>query len=155
MALRNIVKYGDEVLEKKAREVTSFDDKLSQLIDDMIETLHHADGAGLAANQVGVLKRVCIIDVGDGVIELINPEIIYKRGRQETGEGCLSFPGEYGITRRPKVVKVKAQNRKGETFILKAEDLKAKAICHEVDHLDGILFKQYVIRDIKESDLEG
>lgn len=155
MALRNIVKYGDEVLEKKAREVTSFDDKLSQLIDDMIETLHHADGAGLAANQVGVLKRVCIIDVGDGVIELINPEIIYKRGRQETAEGCLSFPGEYGITRRPKVVKVKAQNRKGETFILKAEDLKAKAICHEVDHLDGILFKQYVIRDIKESDLEG
>mgnify|MGYP000288894653 FL=1 len=155
MALRNIVKYGDEVLEKKAREVTSFDDKLAQLIDDMIETLHHADGAGLAANQVGVLKRVCIIDVGDGVIELINPEIIYKRGRQETAEGCLSFPGEYGITRRPKVVKVKAQNRKGETFILKAEDLKAKAICHEVDHLDGILFKQYVIRDIKESDLEG
>lgn len=155
MALRNIVKYGDEVLEKKAREVTSFDDKLSQLIDDMIETLHHADGAGLAANQVGVLKRVCIIDVGDGVIELINPEIIYKRGRQETVEGCLSFPGEYGITRRPKVVKVKAQNRKGETFILKTEDLKAKAICHEVDHLDGILFKQYVIRDIKESDLEG
>lgn len=152
MALRNIVKYGDDVLKKHAREVTAFDDKLAQLIDDMIETLHHAEGAGLAANQVGILKRVCIVDVGDGVIELVNPEIIMEKGRQETVEGCLSFPGEYGITRRPRTVKVKAQNRRGEIFILKADDLKAKAICHEVDHLDGVLFKEHVIRELKESD---
>ncbi len=146
MAIRNIVKRGDPVLGAVCRPVTVFDDRLIVLLDDMKETLKEADGAGLAAPQVGVLKRVCLVDVGDGLIELINPEIIEAKGKQEEAEGCLSCPGIYGVTRRPMKVTVKAQDRNGKEFTVSGEGLKARAFCHEIDHLDGKLFTQSVIR---------
>ncbi len=142
MAMRNIVKLGDPTLKKHSRVVENFDDRLSQLIDDMKETMYAAQGCGLAAVQVGVLKRVVVIDVGDGFIELVNPEIIYREGEQCEEEGCLSIPGECGVTLRPAVVKVKAQDRNGQWRVLKGEGLKARCFCHEIDHLDGILFTQ-------------
>ncbi len=141
MALRNIVKYGDPVLRKKSRVVDKFDSKLATLIDDMIQTMRNADGVGLAAVQVGVLKRVVVIDVGEGVMELVNPEIIeVSEEVQVTPEGCLSLPGQSGTTSRPMTVKVKAQDRNGKWYIHKGSELKAKAFCHEIDHLDGILY---------------
>ena len=146
MALRNILKDGDPALRKICRPVTEFDEKLAQLLDDLGETLHHTDGVGLAAPQVGVLRRVFIMDFGDGIIEAVNPEIVSTKGMQEGPEGCLSFPGEYGIVRRPQKAKLKAQDRHGKWFTLTGEDLVARCICHENDHLDGILFKQHVIR---------
>ena len=146
MALRNILKDGDPALRKVCRPVTEFDEKLAQLLDDLGETLHHTDGVGLAAPQVGVLRRVFIMDFGDGIIEAVNPEIVSTKGMQEGPEGCLSFPGEYGIVRRPQKAKLKAQDRHGKWFTLTGEDLVARCICHENDHLDGIVFKQHVIR---------
>ena len=146
MALRNILKYGDPARRKICRPVTEFDEKLAQLLDDLGETLHHTDGVGLAAPQVGVLRRVFIMDFGDGIIEAVNPEIVSTKGMQEGPEGCLSFPGEYGIVRRPQKAKLKAQDRHGKWFTLTGEDLVARCICHENDHLDGIVFKQHVIR---------
>lgn len=146
MALRNILKEGDDTLAKVCRPVTTFDEHLWQLLDDMAETLARADGVGLAAPQVGVLRRLFIMDFGEGVIEAINPEIVAEKGVQEDQEGCLSCPGEYGITRRPKKVKLKAQDRHGKWFYMNGEDLVARCICHENDHLDGILFKKRVIR---------
>lgn len=155
MALRNIVKEGDEVLTKKCRPVEKFDDRLASLLDDMYETMMAGNGVGLAAPQVGMLRRAFVIDIGEGKLEFVNPEIIKTSGRQETGEGCLSCPGEYGITVRPRFVTVKAQDRNGKEFIMDASDLLAKAICHENDHLDGILFKAHVIRMLDEDELEG
>lgn len=155
MALRNIVKEGDEVLTKKCRPVEKFDDRLASLLDDMYETMMAGNGVGLAAPQVGMLRRVFVIDIGEGKLEFVNPEIIKTSGRQETGEGCLSCPGEYGITVRPRFVTVKAQDRNGKEFTMEASDLLAKAICHENDHLDGILFKAHVIRMLDEDELEG
>ena len=146
MALRNIVKEGDPILRKVSRSVLQFDEKLSILIDDMIDTMLDADGCGLAAPQVGILRRVCIVDVGDGIIELVNPVIVEESGVQEESEGCLSCPGEYGITRRPMKVTVRAQDRRGNTFTVSGEGLKARAFCHEIDHLNGILYKDKVIR---------
>ena len=146
MAIRNIVIEGDPLLKKTSREVETFDSRLHILLDDMAETMARADGCGLAAVQVGVLRRVCIIDVGEGVIELINPEIVAKSGRQEDVEGCLSCPGEYGVTVRPARVTVKAMDRYGKPIKVMGEGLKARALCHEIDHLDGVLFKQHVIR---------
>ena len=146
MALRNILKDGDPALRKICRPVTEFDEKLAQLLDDLGETLHHTDGVGLAAPQVGVLRRGFIMDFGDGIIEAVNPEIVSTKGMQEGPEGCLSFPGEYGIVRRPQKAKLKAQDRHGKWFTLTGEDLVARCICHENDHLDGIVFKQHVIR---------
>lgn len=144
MALRNIVKIGDPVLKKTSRKVEKFDDKLAQLIDDMKETMYFAQGVGLAAVQVGVLKRVVIIDIGDGFIELVNPEIVEEsEERQYEIEGCLSLPGENVYTSRPMKVTVKGQDRNGKWQVLKGMGLKARALCHELDHLDGI-----VIRDI-------
>lgn len=145
MAIRNIVKDGDEVLAKKCRVVTDFDDRLAQLLDDMADTLIEADGCGLAAPQVGILKRICLVDVGDGLIELINPEIIKASGSQKEIEGCLSCPGVWGYTKRPMKVTVKAQDRNGNAFTVSGEGLKARAFCHEIDHLDGILFKEKVV----------
>ena len=153
MAVRNIIKDGDETLLKKSRAVEQFDERLWTLLDDMLETMRAAEGVGLAAVQVGVLRRVCIVDIGDGLIELINPEIIAADGVQEDVEGCLSYPNQWAITRRPRAVKVKAQNRRGKKFIIKGEDLKARALCHEIDHLDGIVFKAHVIRELDESEL--
>ena len=155
MAIRYIVKEGDEVLTKKCRPVEKFDDRLASLLDDMYETMVAGNGVGLAAPQVGMLRRAFVIDIGEGKLEFVNPEIIKTSGRQETGEGCLSCPGEYGITIRPKFVTVKAQDRNGKEFTMDASDLLAKAICHENDHLDGILFKAHVIRILDEDELEG
>ena len=140
MAIRNIVKVGDPVLKKTSREVVKFDDRLFTLLDDMKETMYKADGVGLAAVQVGVLKRVVVIDCGDGYLELINPEITHREGEQVEMEGCLSLPGEYANTIRPEKVKVKAQNREGKWCLYSGEGLKARCFCHEIDHLDGFVF---------------
>lgn len=147
MALRNIVTKEDAILLKKSRIVEKFDQRLFTLLDDMKETMEHANGVGLAAVQVGVLKRAVVIDVGDGLIELINPEITKKEGEQRESEGCLSFPGEYGVTLRPEKVQVKAQDRNGKWHIYTGEGLKARAFCHEIDHLDGIVFTAHLIKE--------
>ena len=149
MAIRNIVKEGDPVLTKVCRPVEKFDERLHLLLDDMYETMQAGEGVGLAAPQVGILRRMFVIDIGDGLLEFINPRIIKTSGVQESSEGCLSCPGEFGITRRPMYVTVEAYNREGDRFTLNAEGLLAKAICHENDHLDGILFKEHVIRDVE------
>lgn len=146
MAVRNIVEKGDPILRKISRSVLNFDEKLATLIDDMIETMHNADGVGLAAPQVGILRRICVIDVGDGPIELVNPVIVKEEGEQVGSEGCLSVPGQSGIVKRPMKVTVKAQDRKGNTFEISGEELLARAFCHEIDHLNGILYVDKVIR---------
>lgn len=145
MAIRNIVKEGDPVLRKVCRSVLAFDDKLATLLDDMKETMYMAEGVGLAAPQVGILRRICVIDVGEGPIELINPVIIEESGVQEGSEGCLSCPGESGIVKRAMNVTVKAQDRNGKTFEISGEGLLARAFQHEIDHLNGILYKDKVI----------
>lgn len=150
MALRNVVKVGDPVLTKKCRIIEKFDDKLSDLIDDMLETMYDANGVGLAAPQVGLLKRVVVIDVGDGPMELVNPEITLTEGEQREQEGCLSLPGKYGTTVRPYKVQVKAQDRNGKWQVFTGTDLKARAFCHELDHLDGVLFTSKVIGKLEE-----
>lgn len=146
MAIRNIRINGDEVLRKKCKKVDKVDRRLLILIDDMIETMYDADGVGLAAPQVGILKRLFIIDVYDGAgpIVFINPEILEVSGSQIGDEGCLSVPGETADIERPNYVKIKATNEKGEEFILEGEELLARAICHEVEHLDGILFIDHI-----------
>ena len=146
MALRNIRKLGDDILRKKCRPVTEFNERLFELLDDMAETMYKADGCGLAASQIGILRRVCIIDVGEGIIELINPVIIDQSGVQYEEEGCLSFPGEFGKTKRPMHVKVRAQDRNGNNFIVEGSGLKARALCHEIDHLDGVVYKDRLIK---------
>ncbi len=140
MAIRNILKYGDPTLRKISRSVLKFDERLAQTLDDMKDTMYKADGCGLAAPQIGILRRYCIIDVGDGVIELVNPVIIDNEGEQLEDEGCLSIPGNYQTTKRPMKVTVRAQDRFGNTFTVSGEGLKARALCHEIDHLDGVLF---------------
>ena len=143
MAIRNIVKFGDEVLEKECRRVDRFDGRLRQLLDDLRETLEKAQGAGLAAPQVGVLRQVCVVDVGDGPIELVNPEIVEREGEQTGWEGCLSDPDEWGLVTRPQKVVVKAQDSQGNFFQVTGEDLCARAFCHEIDHLHGVLFTSH------------
>ena len=140
MAIRNIVKVGDDVLRKICRTQMTFDQKLWSLLDDMAETMYKAEGVGLAAPQVGILRRVCVVDVGDGLIELINPVITEKSGSQKGNEGCLSVPDRFEEVTRPNKVTVKAQNRMGENIEIKAEGFLARAFCHEIDHLDGILY---------------
>lgn len=144
MAIRNIVTNDKEgaFLAKKCRPVEKFDQRLAAFLDDMAETLHAADGVGLAAIQVGVLRRVVVIDIGDGkgVRELVNPVIVEQSGEQESMEGCLSIPGQWGIVKRPAHVKVRAQDRHGKAFEYEGEGLLATSSCHEIDHLDGILF---------------
>ena len=156
MALRQIVTEGDDVLTKKCRPVEKFDSRLEMIIDDMIETLHHANGVGLAAPQIGILRRVVVIEVDpeQGVIELINPEIIETSGKQVGLEGCLSLPGKWGIAARPLRVTVKAQNRKGEEFTISGEHLLARAFCHEIDHLDGILYNTVADRMLTPQEIE-
>ncbi|MEE1053506.1 MAG: peptide deformylase [Acutalibacteraceae bacterium] len=141
MAKRNIVKLGDDILRKVCRTQLNFDEKLHQILDDMKETMYDAEGVGLAAPQVGILRRYCIVDVGDGLIELIHPVITEKSEETQTGsEGCLSIPDRYETVTRPMKVTVRAQNRYGENFTVSGEGLKARALCHEIDHLDGILY---------------
>ena len=148
MAIREIREKGDEILYKKCTAVVKFDEKLHILLDDMYETMQSRDGVGLAAPQVGILKRAVVIDVGDGKIELINPEIVEESGEQTGSEGCLSVPGVFGEVTRPNVVTVKAQDRDGKWFKITGKELLARAFCHEIEHLDGKLFLDRVIRFI-------
>lgn len=146
MAILNIVKEGDPTLRKVCRPVTEITPRIIQLLDDMQETLIDSNGAGLAAPQVGILRRIAVVDMEDGIVELINPEIIETEGEQEELEGCLSVPDVWGITHRPAKVTVRAMNRKGEIFTVTGEDLDARCFCHEIDHLDGHLFTDKAIR---------
>ena len=146
MAIRNIVKIGDEILHKVCRTQLDFDERLATILDDMKETMYAAEGVRLAAPQIGILRRYCIVDVGDGLVELINPVIIEESGVQTEVEGCLSLPGESGVTKRPMKVTVRAQDRFGNTFTISGEGLKARAFCHEIDHLNGIIYKERLIR---------
>ncbi len=155
MAIRNIVQFGDNVLEKECRKVEKFDARLHQLLDDMKETLADANGAGLAAPQVGVLRAVCVVDVGEGPIELVNPEIIKTSGEQTGTEGCLSYPDHWGIVTRPMKVTVKAQDRNGKWFQVTGEELCARAFCHEIDHLHGVLFRSHATRMMTTAELEA
>ena len=148
MAIREIREKGDEILYKKCKAVVKFDEKLHILLDDMYETMQSRDGVGLAAPQVGILKRAVVIDVGDGKIELINPEIVEESVEQTGSEGCLSVPGVFGEVTRPNVVTVKAQDRDGKWFKITGKELLARAFCHEIEHLDGKLFLDRVIRFI-------
>lgn len=144
LAIRKILTFGDELLTKKCRRVEKIDERILTLLDDMAQTLHESGGVGLAAPQVGILKRICVIDVGEGLIELINPEIIKSSGSVEDVEGCLSIPGKWGYVTRPQKVTVKALNREGKEIRITGEDLLARALCHETEHLDGILFITHV-----------
>lgn len=144
MAIRNIRVDDDPILRKTSRPVTEFNDRLFDLLDDMKETMYKSGGVGLAAPQVGVLRRVVVMDVSEDrndYLELINPEITFEEGAQTGNEGCLSLPGLCGVVTRPAVVKVKAQNREGKWCLYKGEALKARCFCHEIDHLDGVLYK--------------
>lgn len=142
MGIRNIRVQGDPILKLKSRKVEKFDQRLWTLMDDMRDTMYDADGCGLAAVQVGVLKRVVVIDTGEGLLELVNPEIVETKGEQCNVEGCLSLPGESGITLRPQWVRVRAQNRMGAVCEYTGEALLARAFCHEIDHLDGHVFTE-------------
>ena len=147
MAIRNIREYGDEILTKKSKTIEEIDEKIQILIDDMIETLHKYNGYGLAAPQIGILKRLVVIDLYDGhdVLVLINPVIIKTKGEQTVEEGCLSFPNQYAKMIRPEEVVVEALNENGEKVKIKAKGLLAQALCHEIDHLEGILFVDNMI----------
>ena len=144
-SIRKIRKDGDEILRKISRKVEVIDDRILTLLDDMKDTMKKAEGVGLAAPQVGVLRRIVVIDIGEGLIELINPVIVYESGEQEDEEGCLSVPGIRGKVKRPEKVIVRAMNRKGETVEITGTDLLAVAFCHEIDHLNGILFTDKAI----------
>ena len=150
MAIRNIIQVGDEILRKKSKPVKEFDQKLAELLDDMRETMVKNDGCGLAGVQVGILRRVVVLDVNHMKIELINPEIVDSYGESIEREGCLSVKGETGYVKRPSEVTVKAFDRYGNEFILTGVDMLATALCHEIDHLDGILYIDKVIKDYKE-----
>lgn len=154
MALLNILKESEPTLRKTSREVGEITPRIITLLDDMIETLHDANGAGLAAPQVGVLRRICIVETDEtGLVEFINPVIIEREGEQEELEGCLSIPGEWGYTRRPAKVTVRALNRRGEEFTISGEDLAARAFCHEIDHLDGILYKDHAVHMLSAEEI--
>ena len=156
MALRQIRTEGAPVLEKVCQPVTNMTPRLQTLIDDMFETMHDAYGVGLAAPQVGILRRICVIDIdGEHPYVFINPEILEQSGEQTGGEGCLSIPGKVGTVTRPQYVKVKAYDREMKEFILEAEDLLARACCHEFDHLDGHLYREFAegpLRDAEEEE---
>ncbi len=140
MAIRKVVQVGDDVLRKKCFEVTAFDEKLALLLDDMKDTVRREEGAGLAAPQVGILRRAVVIDVDEGFFELINPVIVEQKGEQTGWEGCLSVRGKRGIVTRPQTVKVEYRDRNGKKRKLPAHGFFARAVCHELDHLDGILY---------------
>ena len=155
MALRKIVLQGDDCLKKVCRSVTDFNARLHTLLDDMTETLIDSGGVGLAAPQVGVLRRLCVVmNEDDEIIELINPEIIATEGEQTGLEGCLSVPGKYGMVTRPYVVRVRAQDRNGDFFEVEDEGLTARCFCHEIEHLDGHLFVEHTDHLLTEEELE-
>ncbi|HBK04209.1 MAG TPA: peptide deformylase [Clostridiales bacterium] len=155
MGLRKILTDQDPALHKVCRPVEKFDGRLHKLIDDMKETLANANGVGLAAPQVGILRRVVLVDTGDEVLELINPTLLATSGEQEGAEGCLSVPGKYGLVKRPNYAKVRAQDRYGNWFEAEGEELTARCFCHELDHLDGILYTEVMERFLTEEELEA
>lgn len=155
MAIRRIVERGDPILEKPCRPVTEFNARLHTLLDDMAETLEEAGGVGLAAPQVGILRRVCIVEDSEGeVIELVNPVIVASEGEQTGLEGCLSIPGRYGIVTRPYLVRVRAQDRDGAFFEIEDEDLTARCFCHEIEHLDGHLYTEHCDHLLSDEEVE-
>lgn len=153
MGLRKILTQEEATLHKVCRPVTKFDAKLHALLDDMAETLYDANGVGLAAPQVGILRRIFIVDLGEEIVELINPEIIEREGEQDGMEGCLSVPGEYWLVKRPMRVKARAQDRNGDWFEIEAEELIARCLCHENDHLDGHLYTEFAYHKLTEEEL--
>ena len=155
MGLRKILTVQEPCLHKVCRPVEKFDKKLWKLLDDMKETLLDANGVGLAAPQVGILRRVVIVDLGDEMLELVNPELLETSGEQEGAEGCLSVPGKYGLVKRPNYAKVRAQDRNGEWFEAEGEELIARCFCHELDHLDGIMYTEIMERFLTEEELEA
>ena len=154
MAIRNIVKLGDDTLRKVCKPQEKFDLRLWTLLKDMAETMYAADGCGLAAPQVGILRRVVIVDTGEEILELVNPELVETSGEQCGAEGCLSVPGKYGLVKRPNYAKVRAQDRNGEWFEAEGEELIARCFCHELDHLDGIVYTEVMERFLTEEELE-
>ena len=152
MAIRNIREIGDDILRKKCKEVKEITPKITTLIEDMLDTMYQADGVGLAAPQVGVLKRIVVIDVGDGPIVMINPEIIEQSGEQKGGEGCLSVPGKYGIVTRPNYVKARALDENFNEYEIEGKELLARAICHELAHLEGELYVDLVEGNLMTND---
>ena len=153
MGLRKILTYKDPALHKVCRPVEKFDWRLHKLLNDMTDTLIQADGVGLAAPQVGILRRAVIVDTGDEILELVNPELVETSGEQCGAEGCLSVPGKYGLVKRPNYAKVRAQDRNGEWFEAEGEELIARCFCHELDHLDGIVYTEVMERFLTEEEL--
>lgn len=153
MALRRIITEENPTLRKQSRPVTRFDARLHTLLDDMRDTLEEAGGVGLAAPQVGILRRVVLVDTDEEILELVNPEIIETSGEQDGVEGCLSIPGEYGKVKRPNVVKVRAQDRNGDWFEYEGEELTARCFCHEIDHLRGVLYTDLAYHMLTEEEL--
>ena len=154
MAIRKIVEIGDDKLRKQCKPVEKFDMRLCVLLKDMADTMYKANGVGLAAPQVGILRRVVVVDVGDGLIEMVNPEIIHTEGEQTGPEGCLSVPGRSGVVTRPNIVTVRYQDRDGVEYEATAEEFLARAFCHEIDHLDGTLYVDKMDREIFPGDEE-
>ena len=155
MGLRKILTDKEPALHKVCKPVTAFDSKLHKLLDDMAETMADANGVGLAAPQVGILRRVVVVDTGEEVLELINPSLVETDGEQIGPEGCLSVPGKYGLVKRPYTAKVRAQDRDGEWFEVEGEELIARCFCHELDHLDGIVYTAVMDRFLTEEELEA
>ena len=154
MGLRKILTDKEPALHKVCKPVTAFDNKLHKLLDDMAETLEEANGVGLAAPQVGILRRVVIVDTGEEILELVNPTLVETDGEQEGPEGCLSVPGRYGLVKRPYYAKVRAQDRFGDWYEAEGEEIIARCFCHELDHLDGIVYTQVMERFLTEEELE-
>ena len=155
MGIWKIMTVKEPCLHKVCRPVEKFDGKLHKLLDDMKETLLDANGVGLAAPQVGILRRVVVVDTGEEMLELVNPELLETSGEQEGAEGCLSVPGKYGLVKRPMVAKVRAQDRDGNWFEVEGEELIARCFCHEIDHLDGIVYTEVMERFLTEEELNG
>lgn len=155
MGIRKIMTVKEPCLHKVCRPVEKFDGKLHKLLDDMKETLLDANGVGLAAPQVGILRRVVVVDTGEEMLELVNPELLETSGEQEGAEGCLSVPGKYGLVKRPMVAKVRAQDRDGNWFEVEGGELIARCFCHEIDHLDGIVYTEVMERFLTEEELNG
>lgn len=155
MAIRDIRKEGDEVLRKISKEVDVINEKILTLLKDMADTMYKADGVGLAAPQIGILKRLVVIDAGEGLLELINPKIVSETGEQVYTEGCLSIPGMYGDVKRPEKVVVEAMNSDGEKITVEGEGLLAVVLCHEIDHLDGILYRDKAMNMMTKEELEN
>ena len=155
MGLRKILTVKEPSLHKMCRPVEQFDGKLHKLLDDMKETLLDAGGVGLAAPQVGILRRVVVVDTGEEILELVNPELLETSGEQVGAEGCLSVPGKYGLVKRPMIARVRAQDRNGDFFEAEGEELIARCFCHEIDHLDGIVYTEVMERYLTEEELNG